>query len=318
LTATTDSDPALTPALRAIADAQPEFLCLINNAATAGPVGTIGSLGSEALTSSMAVNLVAPVAVANLFCRVFVTQMRGQTRAQIQRIINVSSGAADSPLPGGGPYSIAKAGLEMLTRQLAAEHDAATFRAITVRPGVIDTDLQPFMRSQTRETLPGIDLLAGFHRQHRVVLVEMAIERHRESRLESVADTLSGLERDAFLGRGVRRELETEHSLGRLQPAGSGGAAGRHGDPERHARNCAKSDTHLIVRSLAAPARDPPVFHQECPALMVPPAAGDLDVTAGITLAGEASAPHQRDRTSVRRLDVDLDSMQPQGAKSYA
>jgi len=60
------SDAALTPAFRAIADAQPEFLCLINNAATAGPVGTIGSLGSGALTSSMAVNLVAPVAVANL------------------------------------------------------------------------------------------------------------------------------------------------------------------------------------------------------------------------------------------------------------
>src|SRR5207302_8791382 len=85
LTDTTNIDAALTPAFRAIADARPEFLCLINNAATAGPVGTIGSLGSEALTSSMAVNLVAPVAVANLFCRVFVGQTRGQTRAQIQR-----------------------------------------------------------------------------------------------------------------------------------------------------------------------------------------------------------------------------------------
>jgi benzil reductase ((S)-benzoin forming) len=169
LTDTTDIDAALTPAFRAMADAQAEFLCLINNAATAGPVGTIGSLGSEALTSSMAVNLIAPVAVANLFCRVFVGQMREQAGAQVQRIINVSSGAADSPLPGGGPYSIAKAGLEMLTRQLAAEHDAATFRAITVRPGVIDTDMQTFMRSQTPETLPSIDLFKGFHREHRLV-----------------------------------------------------------------------------------------------------------------------------------------------------
>jgi benzil reductase ((S)-benzoin forming) len=159
-------DVALTPAFRAIADARPEFLCLINNAATAGPVGTIGSLEAEALTASMAVNLVAPVAIANMFCRMFVGE------AQVRRIVNVSSGAADSPLPGGGPYSIAKAGLEMLTRQLAAEHDAATFRAITVRPGVIDTDMQAFMRSQAREALPSVDLFKGFHREHRLVAPE--------------------------------------------------------------------------------------------------------------------------------------------------
>ena len=159
-------DAALTPAFRDIADARPEFLCLINNAATAGPVGTIGSLDGVALAASMAANLVAPIAIANLFCRMFVDP------AQAQRIINVSSGAADTPLPGGGPYSIAKAGLEMLTRQLAAEHDAAMFRAITVRPGVIDTDMQTFMRSQTKEVLPSIDLFKGFHREHRLVAPE--------------------------------------------------------------------------------------------------------------------------------------------------
>ena len=164
-------DAALTPAFRAIADARPEFLCLINNAATAGPVGTMGSLDGVALAASMAANLVAPIAIANLFCRMFVDP------AQAQRIINVSSGAADSPLPGGGPYSIAKAGLEMLTRQLAAEHDAATFRAITVRPGVIDTDMQTFMRSQTRETLPSIDLFKGFHREHRLVAPETVAKK---------------------------------------------------------------------------------------------------------------------------------------------
>ncbi len=156
-------DAALTPAFRAIDDARPDYLCLINNAATAGPVGTIGSLESEALAASMAANLVAPIAIANLFCRIFVEG------TQVRRIINVSSGAADSPLPGGGPYSIAKAGLEMLTRQLAAENDAETFRAITVRPGVIDTGMQTFMRSQTPETLPSIELFKGFHRDHRLV-----------------------------------------------------------------------------------------------------------------------------------------------------
>ena len=163
LAETLDIDTALTPVLRAIADERPEFLCLINNAAVAGPVGTVGSLDSKALTASIAANLIAPIAIANLFCRAFADV------AQARRIINVSSGAAESPLPGGGPYSIAKAGLEMLTRQLAAEHDGPAFRAITVRPGVVDTGMQTFMRTQSPETLPSVDLFKGFHRDQRLV-----------------------------------------------------------------------------------------------------------------------------------------------------
>jgi benzil reductase ((S)-benzoin forming) len=166
LSETVSIHAALTPSFRAIAEARPEFLCLINNAATAGPVGTIGSLDNDAVATSLAANLVAPIALANMFCRMLLTA--GDAR----RIINVSSGAAESALPGGGPYSIAKAGLEMLTRQLAAEHDGPMFRAITVRPGVIDTDMQTFMRSQTKETLPSVELFEGFYSEHRLVAPE--------------------------------------------------------------------------------------------------------------------------------------------------
>jgi benzil reductase ((S)-benzoin forming) len=156
-------DAALAPAFEKIAAQRPEFLCLINNAAVAGPVGSIGALDNAALPAAIAANLVAPIAIANLFCRAFAGS------EQMRRIINVSSGAAESALPGGGPYSIAKAGLEMLTRQLAAEHDAPNFRAISIRPGVIDTDMQTFMRTQSSATLPSVELFKGFHRDQRLV-----------------------------------------------------------------------------------------------------------------------------------------------------
>ena len=71
----------------------------------------------------------------------------------------------------------AKAGLEMLTRQLAAEHDAATFRAISVRPGVIDTDMQTFMRTQSPATLPSVELFIGFHRDQRLVAPDAVAEK---------------------------------------------------------------------------------------------------------------------------------------------
>jgi benzil reductase ((S)-benzoin forming) len=59
--------------------------------------------------------------------------------------------------------------MEMLTRALAAEEQAPTFRAITVRPGVIDTDMQTFARSQSPEVLPSVELFKGFHRDGRLV-----------------------------------------------------------------------------------------------------------------------------------------------------
>jgi NAD(P)-dependent dehydrogenase (short-subunit alcohol dehydrogenase family) len=154
---------ALTSPFRAIAEATPESVCLINNAATAGPVGVLGKLDPEAGAAALAANLAAPVALVNLFCRVFADAKLSR------RVINVSSGAAQSALPGESLYCVAKAGLEMLTRALAAEQTAPEFRAISVRPGIIDTEMQLFARSQSPDVLPCVDMFRDFHSQGRLV-----------------------------------------------------------------------------------------------------------------------------------------------------
>jgi hypothetical protein len=41
--------------------------------------------------------------------------------------------------------------------------------AITVRPGVIDTDMQAFARSHSPDVLPSVELFHGFHRDGRLV-----------------------------------------------------------------------------------------------------------------------------------------------------
>ena len=145
------------PAFARIAAERPDAICLINNAATLEPVGVLGTLGSVDIARSITVNLAAPIGLSSLFCKTF------DEGAMDRRIINVSSGAAQSTLPGESLYCIAKAGLEMLTRSLAAEHASTSFRAITLRPGIIDTDMQVFARSQTANTLPSVDLFKGFH-----------------------------------------------------------------------------------------------------------------------------------------------------------
>lgn len=138
-------------------------IAVVNNAAVAGPAGTFGQLDADEVEASLAVNLVAPMIIANAFVRAF------RLVAADRRLINVSSGAAVSPIPGGGVYNVAKAGLEMLTSAIAAEQPAGGLCAITIRPGIIDTPMQVFMRSQTAERLPSLGMFEGFHRNRQLV-----------------------------------------------------------------------------------------------------------------------------------------------------
>lgn len=147
----------LEPAFAAIASEHPSRVCLINNAATLEPVGVLGTSDADHIMTSITVNLASPVVLASLFCRAF-----GNDAIE-RRIINVSSGAAQSAIAGEALYCIAKAGLEMLTRTLAAEHASPRFRAISLRPGVMDTTMQSFARTQPNERLPSVDLFKGFH-----------------------------------------------------------------------------------------------------------------------------------------------------------
>jgi benzil reductase ((S)-benzoin forming) len=159
------------PVFRAIAASRPASVCLFNNAAVASPVGSIGRVDGAEFARSIALNLIAPVLLANVFCRVFTED--GLER----RLINVSSGAAEMALPGAGAYCVSKSALEMLTRVLAAEQRKPSFCAITLRPGIIDTGMQEFMRTRSRNDLPGVGLFDGFWKGGQLVASDVAAEK---------------------------------------------------------------------------------------------------------------------------------------------
>ena len=161
-------DATLSVPLTDIRSSHPASVVCINNAAIAGPVGVGGRLTAHDIASSLAINLAAPGAIANLFCRVFADGVEDR------RIVNISSGAAQTVLPGSAMYCAAKAGLEMLTRALAAEQGANGVRVITLRPGILDTDMQAFMRSQPEDVLPAAGLFKGFHERRQLVAPNVA------------------------------------------------------------------------------------------------------------------------------------------------
>src|SRR5215470_19508885 len=70
---------------------------------------------------------------------------------------------------------------------------------------------------------------------------------------------------------------------------------------------------HAGEEALAARA---PGFREDRPALVVAPAAEDLEIARGESLAAKAQAAHQTDRPAVGRLDVRLQSVQPPAPES--
>ncbi len=132
---------------------------LINNAAVGGPIGRVGDIDIGAAGRALATNVAAPLALADLFCRTFTDE-----RVE-RRIVNISSGAAARAIAGSGVYSMTKTAIEMLTLAIAAEHAEPTFRCISLRPGIFETDMQREMRSHDPARFPSVELFRGFKEQ---------------------------------------------------------------------------------------------------------------------------------------------------------
>jgi len=147
---------AVTPGLRQLAARKPMAVTLINNAAVPTPTGLFGHLDAAEIATAFEVNVAAPMVMADLFFRSF-----GDDAFE-RRIINVSSGAAQTALAGSAAYGMSKAALEMLTRSIAAECTSPRFHCISVRPGIFDTGMQAYLRSRDEREFPSVGLFRGF------------------------------------------------------------------------------------------------------------------------------------------------------------
>lgn len=115
----------------------------INNAGVIEPIKPVGNLGIVNLETSMRLNFMAPIVLADEF----VKQTKDWNRKKV--LVNISSGAAKNPYHGWAAYCSTKAGLEMFTRVAGLEQDKMSFPTslISFSPGVMDTEMQGTIRS---------------------------------------------------------------------------------------------------------------------------------------------------------------------------
>lgn len=118
-------------------------IVLINNVGTLAPVGPLKSTQPKDWQQNIQINLNACVTTTGLFLKYFSKQ-----DANI-KIANISSGAAVKPFYGWSLYCATKSAIETFTSCIALEtQNNKNLRIMTIRPGVIDTQMQQTIRDQ--------------------------------------------------------------------------------------------------------------------------------------------------------------------------
>ncbi len=120
--------PRVEPRLEALVDRLGGIDILVNNAGI-NPRGAILDAGARSWSRTLDVNLIAPVLAARVAARRMIGQASGG------RIVNVTSVLGLSALADAGPYCGSKAGLENVTKVMAAEWARHGITVNSVAPG---------------------------------------------------------------------------------------------------------------------------------------------------------------------------------------
>jgi benzil reductase ((S)-benzoin forming) len=149
-----------TGTLRSAAVEKWDEVVAISNAAVLGPVGPVENAHLDEVISNLNTNLVSAI----LFTRAFVAAF--QDRDCPKTVANISSGAAAKGYAGWSLYCASKAAMENFVRSVALEQSARRhpINAISVNPGVMDTDMQAAVRASSIEDFPALDRFLGLHR----------------------------------------------------------------------------------------------------------------------------------------------------------
>jgi NAD(P)-dependent dehydrogenase (short-subunit alcohol dehydrogenase family) len=111
---------------------------LINNAGMIEPIDPIARARRNDWQLNWAVNVSGPV----MLTRLALPHLLNNSG----RVVNITSGSAETAVAGWGAYSAAKAAINELTRVLASEEPGIT--ALALLPGLVDTAMQATIRAR--------------------------------------------------------------------------------------------------------------------------------------------------------------------------
>lgn len=133
-------------------------LYLVNNAAVIDPVDHSMNISSDDLAYHVQVNTIAPMVLMNFF-------LNKATEAEVALLgATITSGAAERPVYGWSAYCTTKASMNMYTKTVALEQEELNTdnKVIAFSPGIMDTDMQEKIRSNSQEQFAEIETFKAY------------------------------------------------------------------------------------------------------------------------------------------------------------
>ena len=129
-------------------------IIFINNAGSILPVNKIGALNNDEIISSVNLNYIAPALIANMLLNLKEVSIK---------VLNISSGAANSPVDGWSTYCSAKAASKMFFDVLSFEvKNKKDYSVNQIDPGIIDTKIQCQIRNLSKDIFPKVNEFIEF------------------------------------------------------------------------------------------------------------------------------------------------------------
>ena len=119
-------------------------LLLVNNAATIGSILPIHKKKNEEILREYNLNIISPTLLSRKFINNY---------ANKRLLINISSGAANNPIPSWSTYCATKSGLDMLTKVIHKEKHE-NLKIFSIHPGVVNTNMQEEIRKSDANFFP--------------------------------------------------------------------------------------------------------------------------------------------------------------------
>lgn len=134
---------------------------LVNNAGVIDPIGLLAETSGASWLRNIAIN----VGGTYLATRAV---LPGMLDRDYGRIVNISSGVADTAIAGWSAYCAAKSAVDQLTRVLAIEMDGSGVTVSAFHPGFMDTAMQERIRQASPAAFPRVEEYREAHRQGRM------------------------------------------------------------------------------------------------------------------------------------------------------
>ncbi|KAL2918178.1 hypothetical protein HK105_202105 [Polyrhizophydium stewartii] len=124
---------------------------VVHNAAVLEPLARVADSDLSAWRTHIEVNLMSAVELAKASLPAL--RLRQGAVGQRGKFIVVSSGAATAAYEGWAAYCVSKAAVNMFVQALGKEEPLVT--SISLRPGVVDTEMQRLLREKGADAMDG-------------------------------------------------------------------------------------------------------------------------------------------------------------------